>query len=490
MRATRLALCLFVLALAPLAASAQARPTMTFAQYLDRVMQRNLDLAAAQRDVSAAEARVQIGARLPDPVISGGLVSFDASHPTRSEQRTDTVPGTSQPVCGYATGPSGSPSRPCLLQLPTIVGLGIDVPIELGDQQGGRMDVARVGVRSASETVDDDVRVLRGQAATAWIDALATRLDRDRLQQTLASLERLVETNQARVNAGAIGQLELVQSRVEAQMFRAQVHTADGSAQAALLGLAALSGGDDEIAPSYEPVGDLTLDARTFTLAQLLAQAMENRPDLRVAQLQIESARAARTLAERQRWGNVDVMFNWLYSAPGTDTQFGQTDYHAISLMVAVPLPFRLLWHGEIDEASAMEQAADARYQQALRRLEVELRQALARYEAAVQARALFDQSVVSDAEQVLASTRYQYERGGTSLLAVLVAQRTVNDVYGAYLDALAAHAHALVDLETAAGIWDVDFGTSTPSIVPPTPTPPPPADVPAAPPSERPPTP
>lgn len=486
MRATRLALCLLVLALAPRAASAQSRPTMTFAQYLERVMQRNLDLAAAQRDVSAAEARVQIGARLPDPVISGGIVSFDASHPTHTERRTDL--GTDgEPLCQLHLGPGGAPV-PCVSQLPTVLGLGIDVPIELGDQQGGRMDLARVGVRTASETVDDDVRVLRGQAATVWIDALATRLDRDRLRQTLASLEALVQTNQARVDAGAIGQLELVQSRVEAQMFRAQVHTADGSAQAALLGLAALSGGDDEITPSYEPVGDLGLDARTFTLAQLLEQAMQNRPDLRVVQLEIESARAARTLAERQRWGTVDVMFNWLYSTPGTDTQYGQSDYHAISLMVAVPLPFRLLWHGEIDEASAMEQAADARYQQALRRLEVELRQALARYEAAVQARALFDQSVVSDAEQVLASTRYQYERGGTSLLAVLVAQRTVNDVYGAYLDALAAHAHALVDLETAAGIWDVDFGTSTPSIVPATPTPPPPpSEPPSAPVSEPP---
>ena len=82
-------------------------------------------------------------------------------------------------------------------------------------------------------------------------------------------------------------------------------------------------------------------------------------------------------------------------------------------------------------------------------------------YYTAEKARSLFDASVIADAEHVLEATRYQYEHGGASLVAVLVAQRTVNDVYGAYNAALAAHAHALVEVETSAGIWDVDFDDS-----------------------------
>ncbi len=448
----------------PTLASAQATPTISFSQYLDRVMDRNLDLAATRRDVTAAEARVQIGARLPDPTISAGLVSFDISHPTGTEIRTEQTTETpAQPLCGYPTGPGGA-TVPCRSQLPTVVGAALDVPIELGDQQGGRMDVARVGVAQAGIDVEDAVRVLRGQAAGSWVDALATRRDLERLQQTLASLEALVSMNQARVDAGAIGDVELVQSRVEAQMFRAQVLAAEGQARAALLGLSALLGTEDGVEPTFTPTGELRMEPVAFDLRQLVDEAMRNRPDLRHVQLDIDAARAARRLAEAERWGSIDVMASWLYSVPGTDTQYGQTDYHALGLMVAIPLPFRLLWHGEIDEASAMEAAADARYQQARQRLEVEIRQALARYEAAVAARALFDQSVVADAEHVLEATRYQYEHGGASLVAVLVAQRTVNDVYGAYNDALAAHAHALVDLETAAGIWDVDFEPAAPA--------------------------
>ncbi len=465
---TRLGLLLALAALAPASlVSAQATATVTFGRYLDRVMDRNLDLAAARTDVSAAEARVQVGARLPDPTLSVGLLSFDVSHPTRTETRQDTD-ANGDLLCGYPTGAGGS-AVPCRSQLPTVVGAAIDVPIELGDQQGARMDVARVGVSQADQDLENAVRMLRGEAAGVWIDALASQMRLERLRRTLTSLEALVQTNETRVAAGSIGEIELVQSRVEAQMFRAQVLTAEGQARAALLGLSALLRVEDGAAPDFTPAGSLSFDARTFDLDALVASAMETRPDLRRIQLDIDAARASRSLAERQRWGTLDVSLSWLYSVPGTDTQFGQSDYHALGLMFGIPLPFRLLWSGEVDEARAMESAADQRYQQARQRLEVEIRQALARYEASVAARQLFDQSVIEDAEHVLEATRYQYEHGGATLVAVLVAQRTVNEVYAAYNEALAAHAHALVDLETAAGLWDVSFDQPT---TPPAPTP------------------
>ena len=252
----------------PVAASAQATPTITFSTYLDRVIARNLDLAASRRDVTAAEARIQIGARLPDPTISGGLLSFDISHPTRTEQRTDTD-GNHDLTCHYntgAVGTMGAAAVPCLSQLPTVVGGSIDVPIELGDQQGGRMDVARVGVSQAGAGVEDAIRTLRGQAGSVWVDALATQLDLDRLRATLTSLEALVAMNEARVTAGAIGDVELVQSRVEAQMFRAQVLTAEGQARASIAGLSALLSVEDGPDTSFMPDGDLRMATRTFVL--------------------------------------------------------------------------------------------------------------------------------------------------------------------------------------------------------------------------------
>ena len=44
------------------------------------------------------------------------------------------------------------------------------------------------------------------------------------------------------------------------------------------------------------------------------------------------------------------------------------------------------------------------------------------------------------------------------ALLELLEAQRTVNEVYLAYYDALADHARALVAVELSAGVWDVEI--------------------------------
>ena len=46
--------------------------------------------------------------------------------------------------------------------------------------------------------------------------------------------------------------------------------------------------------------------------------------------------------------------------------------------------------------------------------------------------------------------------QGEVSLLEVLDAQRTYNDVRARYIDVVYGQALALVELELAAGIWDI----------------------------------
>ncbi|HEX7664225.1 MAG TPA: TolC family protein, partial [Polyangiaceae bacterium] len=91
-------------------------------------------------------------------------------------------------------------------------------------------------------------------------------------------------------------------------------------------------------------------------------------------------------------------------------------------------------------------------------RVESEVRDALSHYQAANARVKLYTGGMLSDADKVLEKTLYNYTRGGATLVEVLVAQRTDNDVYLAYYGALADAAHALIGLEEAGGIWDVDF--------------------------------
>ena len=70
----------------------------------------------------------------------------------------------------------------------------------------------------------------------------------------------------------------------------------------------------------------------------------------------------------------------------------------------------------------------------------------------------LYQQNVLADAATILERKKYSYARGETSLLEVLDAQRTANEVYQTYYETLYNANAALVELCRAAGIWDVEL--------------------------------
>jgi cobalt-zinc-cadmium efflux system outer membrane protein len=124
-----------------------------------------------------------------------------------------------------------------------------------------------------------------------------------------------------------------------------------------------------------------------------------------------------------------------------------------MSASVSVPLPFSHVYKGELEAARSAHRQTQSQLQATRARAQGELRQALARFEAAAQRVAIYDQGTLSDAKSVLDKILYSYEHGDATLIEVLIAQRTASDVQLAYLDALAERAHALVAVAQAAGL-------------------------------------
>ena len=52
----------------------------------------------------------------------------------------------------------------------------------------------------------------------------------------------------------------------------------------------------------------------------------------------------------------------------------------------------------------------------------------------------------------------YSYNRGEVSLLEVLDAQRTYDEVQAQYIETLFNYSSALVEFERSAGIWDIEI--------------------------------
>jgi len=189
----------------------------------------------------------------------------------------------------------------------------------------------------------------------------------------------------------------------------------------------------------------------------LVAQARATRPDVVSSRRRLDAAARQIDLARANRVVGVGVGASWQHNFPVSGAQpLPASDF--VGGTVTLPLPFSRLYHGELDAAYATHHQADALAHDIGIRVEVEVRQAIARYEAAAARVRLYTGGVLQDADAVLEKALYNYRRGGARLVEVLVAQRTDNAVHLSYFDALADAAHALVAVQQASGTWGLSF--------------------------------
>jgi cobalt-zinc-cadmium efflux system outer membrane protein len=407
-----------------------ASTAMAFSDYLALVGETNLDLFAGRAGVDQAEARIDIARVFPSPRLSGGLAAADVS------------------------GNQGNRAA-------TLTSLQVDVPIELGGRRERRIDVAAADHARARAELEASLAQLRADAASRWIDALTAELVLGRRRRTLESLHRLVEINEMRFGAGAIGEIPVVQSRVEAQRYQGEVLGAEGEAGATATALLALLGDDGEGRPreAFSPIGELDVGVRTMSEAALVTLAMENRSDLAAAERALEGARARRALTHAQRWPDLTLSLNWTHSFQNLGSpSYMQPEYDTVGVLAAIEIPLRLLFDGDLREAEARIDEAELTARALRLRITVEIRSALRRYEAARARLELYEGRILEDAERVLDAAQRTYERGGGSLLEVLVAQRTVDEVFLDYYAALAEHARVLAEIDRLTGTPQLTF--------------------------------
>ncbi|HEX7137921.1 MAG TPA: TolC family protein, partial [Vicinamibacterales bacterium] len=221
-----------------------ARPSVTFTIYLAEVLRANLDLAAQQAQVEVTRAQQTSAHARPDWTMLVGLPSLDLSD----------------------------------VGAPSVTSATLSVPIELGGKRDRRITATGADVSIALADHDDAIRLLRGTAANAFIDALTARNVLQAKNRSLEQLSRIVTVNQDRLRAGDVGEIELAQSRVERDQFQAEVITAESDVYSQDVALGQLMGSPVALTSALpEPSGSLEIATRTFSVETLLAEAMTRR---------------------------------------------------------------------------------------------------------------------------------------------------------------------------------------------------------------------
>lgn len=336
---------------------------------------------------------------------------------------------------------------------------GYFYPIETGGKRSKRLQVAELSIVLAQAEVDERARQLSYDIKAKAIEVLSNR-------EKAAALTRLIEVTreaqrltEGRVREGDAPRLDAQLLLVERNRTEAQRTATAGRAATAVMELRRFMG-----LTSAENValGDgIPQETRTPVLEALLARALKERADIRVAQLLEEQGGAEILLAEAQGAPDVTLSARYTYRTSQFD-QFGLTAQGALSPLrdqdnvvtfgASIPLFTRKRNQGNVEAAAARASAARLRREFLARAVPLEVEAAYSRWSAARNTLAVFNDGVVRQSEENLSVVRQAYQLGQLRLLDVLNEQRRLVDTELAYIDAKADLAQSVIELERAIG--------------------------------------
>jgi cobalt-zinc-cadmium efflux system outer membrane protein len=394
---------------------------LTLRQFINEVARSNVDLAAQRYNVSIAKAQLVAARVSPNPTFSAGA--------------TRDVSDKQQPATENA---------------------GLSQTIEVGGKRHFRVSVATKNVLASSATLEDFFRTLRGTAANAFIDAVASDMIVQQKGKAAESLRGLADLNRVRLNEGDIAEVDYNQAAVDSLQAEGDLTAARTTASNALLALVQLLGKRGSALP--HPSSDLKITERNFELVPLLEGAMQTRPDVVAARHIHASALASVGLARANRLPDVTLNAGLQQNESGRNPINPSPNFNLLNMGLSVPLPVFNSFRGEYLVAANTAFQSEKTLQSVELKAEVDVRQNFERFRLAKQRAARYEGAILDLAAKVLDARLAAYKTGGATLLDVLTAQKAETEVRLAAIDALSERAKALVALEQAANIWDIDL--------------------------------
>ena len=410
-----------------------ASATTSFQRYLSAVEQNNLDLQAQRETVASAQAGISIAGVRPDPQLTAGIDSKELYGPNKKNAATTTI-------------------------------AGIAFTIETASKRDARIRAAQSNVRMSDAAVGAFRRQLFTDSASAFIEACRSSAALKRRESSLDAMRSIVRANELRFKAGDIGKLELVQSRVEADRFGTDVVSARADTSSAEMSLSVFLG-----RPYQEVLGDKIdcafndsshQESAVDNVDELIHKALDKREDVQLAQSSIDNARDNIGLAKANRW--IDPVVNIgvkntpriypIQNASGAVTNSPAEHSNTLGLTVTIPIPLSRLQSGELLQAQSALTQAQLQMRSVMLKAQTDVRTSFTQYQAAAQNVQSYREHVLDDAERLLEGVRLSYRKGAASLLDLLNAQRTADDIYMGYLQAQANLANARIKLLQSAG--------------------------------------
>ena len=415
-----------VVAMLTVPASAQLdttfqRAPISYATYLALVGKNNLGYIAQQFNLGIADAGIELAKVFPDPLLNYGAYDI----------------GQERLRMGYGFN------------------AGIGTTLELGGKRRARINLAQSQAELARVQLQNYFRNLRADATNIFLQSLMQENIFKVKINSYQSMRKLATSDSIRLRLGSIMEIDARQTNVEARSMLNDAFQSEADWKASMLQLGMMIG-KQKHDTLFDARGGFSRFDREFVLADLITAAENQRADLLaalkskdVSQRNLDLARANRVidLGISMSISSTSVVTNYVAPTPSFTNVFGG---------VSIPLRLSNKYTGDIKSAEFALRQSETLYQQVELQIETEVTQGFFNYLQVRKQAKQFNTGLLEDAKKVFEGKVYSYQRGKSSLLEVLSAQRTYNEVRLSYYLTLYNYAVALVELERAAG-----YGTS-----------------------------
>lgn len=426
---------------APAASSLTVPRMLSLFEAEQLLVQRNLTVAASRSQVQASEAARRIAGYKPNPQLQLGMEQVPFQSPV-----PDSVPRF------FATNGNAGANPVYTAQFSKL--------FERGGKREFRTGQADAQVGAATAQVDDTLRNQLFALRQAFGNALLSR-DNLRLASEIDSqYQKTEDLTSERVKAGDLPGIELYRLQAGRLQFQQAVIDAQSAyEQAARDLLNTLSARPQDVSAMNTPptpgpandllqsaplvvVGDFSGEAIPLTLEQLKDLAHANRPDLKVAQANLQAAEYGVRLAHAQRSHDLNVATE--YQRVGDDDTLG----------IVTQIPLFLYNNGKagVEQAQALRTAAEAQFHQVEIQVDTDVEKAYQAYLAAKRSVALYSDQNLKQVQKVRDIVEFSYQHGAVTLLELLDAERTVRQAASSYNQARSSYQLSVWQLEQATG--------------------------------------
>jgi len=392
---------------------------LSVAQAREIAFERNWDLLAAKSGIDAAAAQLIVAKEFPNPTASLSTAYIGSS-------KAATVLGNGFWQRSYDTI------------------FAVNQLIEIAGKRHDRQRTARQGVFGAKARFYDAKRTLDQGVTKAFIAALLAEENVGILNESSHLLRHEADIAGARFKAGDLSDSDTKQIEINAEQYELQAKSAEATAVQARIAVEVLMG-------IRQPKGNYL---SAGSLGDLLADPLPSaspagpdaaRPDVLAAEADLKGAKANLQLQRAMRIPDPTVMIQYEHQPPN----FGPPE-DTIGVGISFPLPLWNLNGGNIKAAQAsvdqfMTAAGKVRTQ-----MHADISNAESEYGEAHARWLSYRDKTAPKSTKVRESVAFAFEKGGASLVDLLDAERTDNDIRLATVQAMSDTASAMADLAAA----------------------------------------